>query len=81
MLITIDPVNVPLPDPVIRTSDSVEFTISRLMPSSPDLVSQIRFTASERMNGMSLTCDGFTTESVTGSVLLQVLRGRCQTTE
>ena len=72
--ITIEPVLAPLPDPVVRISDTIAFTVSLLMPTSLHLVSLISFIASERMNGMRLRCDGATaTEAVEESVSLLVI--------
>ena len=44
-------------DPVMRTEDGVAFTVL-LISSSPDLVSEISFVVSSRINGMLLACAG-----------------------
>ncbi len=67
-------INTALSNPVMEVSDTITFTVSTEMSISPHFVSRISFVASERMNGMRLTCDGVNgTGAVRGSVTLQVV--------
>ena len=70
----------PPTDPVLVPGGD-EFTLSLLSPRTPplgpDLVSQISFEASVRMNGRTLRCDAFTRSGgrVMRDVILEVVSG------
>ena len=61
---------------ITTTVSGIEFTVSVLMPASPQFVSQISFVANEVMNGRDLICIGLTTGSaVQEMTTLQVISG------
>ncbi len=49
----------PPPDPVV-TPDGVAITVSLLMPTDVELVSQISFVPTDSVNGNVISCGGFT---------------------
>ncbi len=67
----------PPPDPVV-TPDGVAITVSLLMPTDLQLVSQISFVATDSVNGTEISCSGLTPGTVVPaeSVTLHVLNGK-----
>ncbi len=78
---TIDLQRNPLPpaDPVV-TPDGVAITVSLLMPTDLQLVSQISFVATDSVNGAEIGCGGGLTRAGTvvppESVTLQVIHNK-----